>query len=168
MNRPFAFVSSLVLIASIGIPGSALAGERPTTDAAAARRAVLATIDRFEDEGHALDLLSPALPYAGGASITLVYTDEDANERRMTVNPARLAGGEASALDSFLGAMDPAFLSFVRSSVGDRMIRVRTNATALDRAEAALFFPTMRLRIASPEHPSAGFAETEYIPLAVD
>jgi hypothetical protein len=170
MNRRFTFVSALVMSATFGFQATALAGDNLATSARVASEAINAMpmVDRFEDEGQTLDLHAPSLPYAGNSAITLVYKDDEANVRRVTVNPAQLATSGASALDSFLGTMDPAFLSFVRSSIGDRMIKVRARATALDRAEAALFFPSKRGQLVPVEQPSAGFSETEYIPLAVD
>jgi hypothetical protein len=169
MNRTFAFISGLVLAASFATPVSALASDNLASTVRVASEAVnaLPTIDRFEDEGQTLELHSPSFPYVGDAAITLVYKDDEANVRHVTVFPGQLAQG-APALDGFLGTMDPAFLSFVRSSVADRMIRIKTRATALDRAEAALFFPSKRVQIVRPTETSNTFSETEFIPIAVD
>jgi hypothetical protein len=172
MKRAFAVVSSLMFAVLVGGGAQAYAGEGPVASARVVGEAVsaLPLVDRFEDEGQTLEILAPTAPYSAGAAVTLVYRNEDSHVLRTTVRPGSLVSSDADACDSFLHKMDPAFLSFVRASIADRMIRVRTLATELDRVEAALFFPSKRAELvrnrigAKP----TSLQETEYIPLAVD
>jgi hypothetical protein len=170
MSRTFAFVSSLVLAGAISSGTHAVAGQNAAASARVVGEAAAAlpVVDRFEDEGQTLELLAPAAPYAPGSSVTLVYRNEDAGVSQVTVQPTNLAAGGVPTLDTFLGEMDPAFLSFVRASVADRMIRVKARATELDRVEAALFFPSKRAELVRTDASRSAVQEMEYIPIAVD
>jgi hypothetical protein len=170
MNRLVVMVMSLGLAVMSQVPTTAFAGQNPVAMARVAAEAkdALPMLDRFEDEGQMLELLSPSVPFMGDATVLLVYKDEEANVRRLTVHPAQLAAGGSATVDTFLGEMDPAFLSFVRSSIGDRLIRIKTRATPLDRVEAALFFPSKRVQVAEGARALPLTSEQEYIPLTVD
>jgi len=170
MNRLVGFVTSIGLVTFLGAATVARAGQAPGAIVRVASEAAVALplLDRFEDEGQMLEVLSPAIPFSDEAALTLVYKDEESRLLRLTVNPREIATSRA-AVDTFLGRIDPAFLSFVRSSIGDRLIRIKAHATALDRVEAALFFPSKRAQIATPAPSTITFTrEQEFIPLAID
>jgi hypothetical protein len=104
--------------------------------------AVAPIVDTFEDGAQRLRLVG--LPSSNGASleVTLVYEDADLHVRRsVTIDPALVTTTNAAVYNEFLNRMDPDFVSFVRASLGDRLLHLRTAKSDFERAESALFFP---------------------------
>jgi hypothetical protein len=149
-------------------------GATATTGASADAVAAGTAIDKFEDEGQSLEIVTSGGLSLADTALTLVYRDENANVRRVTVQADSLSAQGASALDAFLGTIDPDFLSYVRAVVGDHVMHLAAGPSALEWAKAAMFFPSARGKTvggSAPRHgeeSSAAQVTVEFVPNAID
>lgn len=135
MKKFLALVSFLAFAAA---PGAARAAQF----ALAAEPVAVPVVDTFEDAGLRLRLIGLPSPDGASLQVTLVYEDEDAQAlSSVTVDPSLVATTNAEAYNAFLAQMDPGFVSFVRASLADRLMHLRTPQTRFERAESAIFFP---------------------------
>lgn len=98
-------------------------------------------VDTFEDGDTRLKLVGLPAPDGFGMSVTLVYEEAERRVvRSITVHPDLVEADEAESFNEFVSLMDPDFVSFVRALLADRILHLRAEPSALDVAEAGLFF----------------------------
>ena len=128
--RKFLAVLFVVGALGAGAPAFAQGVMRPAAPA----------VDTFEDGDCRLKLFG-ATSESGAMRVTLVY--EDAETRTLesvTVDPDLVATTEAELFKTFLEKIDPAFLSFVRATLADRLLHLKAEPHPIDVAESTLFF----------------------------
>ena len=109
---------------------------------AAQEAAPVPVVDTFEDGDQRLKLVGLQAPEGDRLDVTLVYEDREAHVlRSVTVNPALVGTAEGAAFAAFLAEMDPAFLSYVRAALADRMLHLAGAPNQFERAVSRLFFP---------------------------
>ena len=99
-------------------------------------------VDTFEDGAQRLKLVGLPAPDGDRLDVTLVYEDRDEQLlRSVTVDPSHVGTADGAAFAEFLDEMDPAFLSYVRASLADRMLHLKNMPSSYERAVSRLFFP---------------------------
>ena len=103
-------------------------------------RSVAPSTDVFEEGDFRLELtVAPALDSA--TVVTIVYRDAERGAvESIAVDPELVATAHAGQLRAFLAKVDASFLSYVRATLGDRLLHARADVRDLDEAEASIFF----------------------------
>src|SRR5437867_278444 len=100
-------------------------------------------VDTFQDGEQRLKLVAIPASNGKGIDITLIYENQKV-VRTASINPALAATTDAEALRSFLGNLDPDFLSYIRASLADRLLLLQNQPGPLELAESALLFPNTK------------------------
>jgi hypothetical protein len=108
-------------------------------------------VDTFEDGGQRLKLIGLPSPDGDRLDVTLVYEDRDEQVlRSVTVDPNLVGTADGATFAQFLAEMDPAFLSYVRASLADRLLHLKNVPNPYERAVSRIFFPrSVRSGVAS-------------------
>ena len=135
MSKLLVLVSAALLAV---LPMVASAAQQETAVAAAP----VPVVDTFEDGDQRLKLVGLPAPDADRLDVTLVYEDREAQVlRSVTIDPDLVGTTDGAALTQFLEEMDPAFLSYVRASLADRLLHLKSAPNRYERAVSRVFFP---------------------------
>jgi hypothetical protein len=135
------FVSKLLVLVSI-VALAILPMVAGTARAVQQEGAPVPVVDTFEDGGQRLKLIGLPTPDGDRLDVTLVYEDRDEQVlRSVTVDPNLVGTADGATFAQFLDEMDPAFLSYVRASLADRMLHLKNMPNNYERAVSRLFFP---------------------------